>query len=302
PTLASRRLRSSGSVRSASRGSPSGARASARVLCATICLAMSSAWRCVSSTVPRGSWARCTTRVVATTTRVSRGMARASFDLRPQRMLDAVAVQLVVKGFEADAQDLGGPRLVIPHRGQRLEDHVALYLLELHPHREWRARAGLLDATRAGRFAGEVRGGDELARAGDHGALQRVAELADIAGPVVRDQEAQRSLVHPADLPLVLAVELLHEGLDEERDVLAPGAQRGQGEREDVEPVVQILAKAAVLEAARGLLVGGGEHAHVHLDLRAAADPLERPVLEDPEELGLERRAHLGDLVEEEGA
>src|SRR4029450_3505535 len=158
---------------------------------------MSSAWRCVSSTVTRVSWARCTTRVVATTTRVSRVMARASFDLRPQRMLDAVAVQLVVKGFEADAQDLGSPRLVVPHRGQRLQDHVALDVLELHPPRERGAGAGLVDAPRAGWLAGEVRGGDELARAGDHGALQRVAQLADIAGPVVRDQEAQRGLVHP---------------------------------------------------------------------------------------------------------
>ena len=49
------------------------------------------------------------------------------------------------------------------------------------------------------------------------------------------------------------------------------------------------------------VLVGGGEHAHVHLDGAGAADPLELLLLEDAQHLGLALQAHVADLVEEQG-
>ena len=48
--------------------------------------------------------------------------------------------------------------------------------------------------------------------------------------------------------------------------------------------------------------VGGREHAHVDLDLAVAAQPGELAILEDVEELGLERRRHLADLVQHDRA
>jgi hypothetical protein len=49
-------------------------------------------------------------------------------------------------------------------------------------------------------------------------------------------------------------------------------------------------------------LVGGGNHAHVDLDRLAAADTLEHLVLQEAQQLGLQRDRHLADLVQEQGA
>ena len=55
----------------------------------------------------------------------------------------------------------------------------------------------------------------------------------------------ERGVVHPGDALVVLGVELLDEAGDEERDVLAPLAQRRHREGEDVEAVVEVLAERA---------------------------------------------------------
>src|SRR4030095_15490102 len=234
PTLASSRLRSSESERRAAWGSALGVRASTRPLWATICLAISSAWRCVSSTTTRVSWARWRNKVVATTTRMSRVMVEASLVLRLPRMLDAVAVQLVVEGLEADAEELGRPRLVVAHRGERLENDVALHVFESHgdppARRRGRGRRGV-----EARLHRQLGPRDQLARAADDRALDGIAELAHVTRPVVAHQESQGRLVDPSNLPLVLRVEFLAEGLHEEGDVLAPRSERRERHQAHVE-------------------------------------------------------------------
>ena len=99
-----------------------------------------------------------------------------------------------------------------------------------------------------------------------------------------------------------LAAVLLHEVLHERRDVLSPLAQRRHRDREDVEPVPEVLAEAAGLHLLVQAAVGGGHEAHVGLERRGPADALELPVLDHPQELGLQLEGQLADLVEEEGA
>ena len=48
--------------------------------------------------------------------------------------------------------------------------------------------------------------------------------------------------------------------------------------------------------------VGGGDDADVDADVLAAAEPRELAVLQHLQQLGLQRRAHLADLVEEHRA
>jgi hypothetical protein len=54
--------------------------------------------------------------------------------------------------------------------------------------------------------------------------------------------------------------------LEERRNLLAPVAQRRQVERQDLEAVEEILAKAALCDQAIEVGVGGGDDADVDLD------------------------------------
>jgi hypothetical protein len=50
------------------------------------------------------------------------------------------------------------------------------------------------------------------------------------------------------------------------------------------------------------ILVGRGDHPHVHPDGAVRADRANLAILQHPQQLHLQRRAHLPDLVEEDGA
>jgi hypothetical protein len=90
--------------------------------------------------------------------------------------------------------------------------------------------------------------------------------------------------------------------IDEQRDVARPGTQRRKLDRQDVEAVVQVLAKAALADLGFQLAVGRGDNADVDPQVDRAADPLERFLLEKPQHLGLQAGHHLADLVEKHRA
>ena len=79
-------------------------------------------------------------------------------------------------------------------------------------------------------------------------------------------------------------------------------AQRRQLQREDVEAVQQILAQVARGHRRSGRAVAGRDHAHVHLLCLGRADAHEDAGFEHAQQLDLQVRRHLGDLVEEQRA
>ncbi len=90
--------------------------------------------------------------------------------------------------------------------------------------------------------------------------------------------------------------------LRERGDVLAPGAERREAEADDGKPEVEVLAKAPVVHVLGEVAIRRSDDAHVDLPDRVAADAPDLAVLEDAEELRLQRRGKLADLVEEDGA
>ena len=94
----------------------------------------------------------------------------------------------------------------------------------------------------------------------------------------------------------------LHEVLDEGRDLLDPLPQRRHAELDDVEPVVEVLAEATLQDRPLQILVGGGDDPHVHAHHALAAHAREVAVLQHVQELGLQRRMQVADLVEEDRA
>src|SRR5262249_26515322 len=136
-----------------------------------------------------------------------------------------------------------------------------------------------------------------------HRALDDVFELPDVAGPVVRHQPPQRLLRHrDAARRDLLAAQLLQEVLHEERNVLAALAERRQAHGDDVEAGEESLAGRALRDHLREIRMRGGDDAHVDLDRVGVADALELALLQHAEQLGLQRRAHRADFVEQQRA
>src|SRR5215472_9769745 len=91
------------------------------------------------------------------------------------------------------------------------------------------------------------------------------------------------------------------EVADQQRNILSPLPQRRQLERQDGEPVVQVLAEGVRPDERGEVLVGGGDDADVDLEGVRPPHAFEFPFLDDPEQLGLKRRGGLGNLIQEEG-
>ena len=85
---------------------------------------------------------------------------------------------------------------------------------------------------------------------------------------------------------------------DELGDVLAALRQRRHVERHDVEPVVEVLAEAALGDASLQVDVRRREDARLERALLLGAERPEATVFEHAQELRLEIDRHLGDLVE----
>src|SRR5574337_54543 len=88
----------------------------------------------------------------------------------------------------------------------------------------------------------------------------------------------------------------------QKRDVAFPLAQRRKDNRDNRQTVVEILAKPPLANFLLEIPIGGRNHANVDLDRPRSADPIDGPLLQRPEQLRLQRRRHLTDLVQQEGA
>ena len=202
-----------------------------------------------------------------------------------------------MQGLERDAQHLGGARLVALGLLERQEDQAALDLVDRHA----REHDRVVPRGAAAHGGGQVLGRDQLAGRDDDRALHRVAQLAHVARPRVAHDQVARRVVEP-DHRLALAMrEVDGEALGQRELVVAALAQRRQVQVEHVQPVVQVLAQRARALRLLEVAVRRRDHAHVDVDLLAAADAAEIPLLERAQELGLQERRHLPDLVEEDG-
>ena len=90
--------------------------------------------------------------------------------------------------------------------------------------------------------------------------------------------------------------------LRQQRNVAGALPQRRQADGDDAEAVKEVFPKGAALDGLAQVPVGGGDDADVQLDALLAAHLHELPLLDHPEELGLDVEAEIGDLVEEKGA
>jgi hypothetical protein len=113
---------------------------------------------------------------------------------------------------------------------------------------------------------GEFARADLVSVGEHHGAEHGILELAHVAGPRMRVEHRHAS----ADTARMRLPSPRQSGPrkwpHQIRDILGAIAQRRHGDREDVQPIEQVLAEAAVLHVGDAVAVGRRDDAHVHLD------------------------------------
>jgi hypothetical protein len=231
--------------------------------------------------------------------RRSRGAdrTRTAARIAPEPVLDHPVPERV----PGDAEPLGRPRDVPAGLAEGLEDVDALHLPDGVLERRRRDR-GL--ALASSQLSGETqhlgRHGRGLREEGH--ALHHVGQFPDVPGPRVREERLARVRRQGAWAQTVLRAGPRQEALGEIEHVRAAIAQGRDPQGDDRQPVVEVLAKAALAHRATEVLVGGRHDPDVHRLAPRAAEPPDRAVLERREELGLERLREEADLVEEERA
>ncbi len=78
--------------------------------------------------------------------------------------------------------------------------------------------------------------------------------------------------------------------------------QRWHGDRDDIEPIVQILSKLSGLDGLFKIFVGCRKNASFEGDRMSSTYPFELPLLQDAQELGLHGRRELANLIEKHGS
>jgi hypothetical protein len=86
------------------------------------------------------------------------------------------------------------------------------------------------------------------------------------------------------------------------RDLVAPFAQRVDGEADDIEAIEEIFAELAIANQVFEIRVGGGDDADVDGDRRRFAERRDFAGLEEAQQFRLQVGAHVADFVEEQRA
>ena len=144
-------------------------------------------------------------------------------------------------------------------------------------------------------------GARSLPAARRHGTLDRCLELAHVARPVVVVEAREERRRHLGSV-LALCLCRFDELQGERDDHPAAFAERRNRQRDAVEPVVQIRAKPPRGDFFGEIAVRRGDEANVDLDRRHGTDARDLTDLDRAQQLRLQRRRQLADLVEKHGA
>jgi len=139
---------------------------------------------------------------------------------------------------------------------------------------------------------------DHASIAHDHGPLEHVSQLADIAGPPVTAQCLHRLRRQFHGRP----GELAKKARRERQNVVTPLPQRLDANVEDIQPVIQIRAEFSAGHRFIKIAIGRSDGGDVDSDRPCATQPPELAVLQHTQKFRLRGRRHLGNFVEEQHA
>src|SRR5579863_3776125 len=134
------------------------------------------------------------------------------------------------------------------------------------------------------------------------GSLNNVLQLADIARPVIVHQNLHRRGRNALYRFAGFSAESRDEKLDKVRNIFLAFTQRSNVDRHDVQAVVKIFAKSALLERRAQVAVGRGDEAHIDLHRTGAAEALELALLQNTQQFHLRDRRYIANLIQEKRA
>src|ERR1039457_2411816 len=91
----------------------------------------------------------------------------------------------------------------------------------------------------------------------------------------------------------------VQQPLRERQNILAAFAQRRHPKGDDVEAVIEILAKVMRRDFGLEVAIGRGDYSRIDVNRAFAADALKVLILQEAQKLGLQGRRQVGNLVEE---
>src|ERR1039458_9647011 len=136
----------------------------------------------------------------------------------------------------------------------------------------------------------------------NQGALRSVLQFPDVAGPIVALQQPAMRVGEPGRLQPKASSGLLKKMSGQHRDVLFALTQWRHLDGKNIQPVIEVLAKPALLRILLPVAVRGGDDADIHRTRLLLAHALILLFLQDAQELALEGEGNLTHLIEEERA
>src|SRR6185436_13872873 len=131
---------------------------------------------------------------------------------------------------------------------------------------------------------------------------QLVAQLPDIAGPVVNNHQVQHLLREPDLALLGLLLVLLEIVVDQRGYLLTAFPERRHLNANDVQAVEEVFAKASLGDGPLQIRVSSRDHPDIDLQRLTLADRVYLALLEEPQQFRLKLDREVADLVQEERA
>src|SRR5262245_19247170 len=207
---------------------------------------------------------------------------------------EPVFAELVVERRAMDAEDVSGCALVPAGELEGLENGETLDFLERTAARN--AARTNLELARASELRQIRRLDLSVARHND-GTLDRVLELTHVARPVVLFERAHGRRRDTHDLSVVLSRIDPNELRRQQRQILGPLSQWRHRQQNGVEPEIQILSKLALTHGLVGIGVRRANQSKVRTHCLRRPNRAEFVLLEHTQQLGLQARWHLANLV-----
>jgi hypothetical protein len=142
----------------------------------------------------------------------------------------------------------------------------------------------------------------QIAFAEDHGAEDRVLELADVARPIEIHQHLHRRGDAPRTLRPSSALKRATKRCTNVGQVFLALAQRRRFDGEYVEAIIEVFAEGVVGDELRQILVGRADDADIDLRRALAADRIDFAFLQHAQQFHLHVERQFADFVEEQRA
>ena len=136
----------------------------------------------------------------------------------------------------------------------------------------------------------------------DVGARQHIFQLANIARPLVVGKLPYGILAEGTAFVEAEFPRAADEVVGERGDVAGPITQWRQGQGDDRKTIVEVFTERALTNGLIEILVGRGDESDVGLDRLCTAHAIKSLILQDTQQVALQRERHVPDLIEKDGS